>query len=1222
TVTLVAAASPWTVTLSQNTTALIPIANGISFSYYPPSTTVTGVTATGLTLSNNASGTFSASGAIFRLISTRYDSTSANNAVGSGTAFPRPGAPGVNYFLDWTPTTPWNDACTGTTLSCAGASPTLVFGGAPITWATTHATASSSGNVSCSPTGTDNADVWFRVTKPTGVSSFNVITATNSCSPVTGTSVEVFSGSCGALTSVGCNTNASGNFGVVNVTGADPCVQATYYIRVTGDGNTSGKFQISVVNNASAGSTCATANVIPSLPFSANCLTTSGMINDYSSNGCNAGYAGEDLVYTYTPTNNECVTLTTTGGTGTNGGIFVFSGCPSSGNCVGYGTSLSANATATVNLVAGTTYYFIIDAQAGTLSNFTFSVTTSGAAGAANDEPANATLLNLSPLGCQNIASSNLCASATVGCGANIATTSCGSYNSNPDVWFRVTVPGTGVLTINTSTSAVGPTIFDPVMAVYTGTCGSFTEVACNDNSTGLFPSITVASLIPGSTVYVRVWSKTGTAAGNFNICVQTCSPPSGDQCAGATAASNVLTPGGACISSTTFCANPTPTTTSPNPSCGMPVGNDVWFTATVPANGNIAIAVTAGATAPAMTDGAMAIYTGSCGALTEVACSAGAPFPTISLTGQTPGTVYYIRVWADNGSANGSFQICATSSCNALDECTSAGVLPWSPGATPTYYTFSNTCATTSTNTPLASCVGTVAKDIWITLTVPPGATQLTITALTGTMPDPVLQVYTGTCNALTQFACNDDGGPGLAPEVNLCNVTGGQTLYLRIFPWAGGTDGAFQIAAFDPGFSVANPYQADNPCEITQNFPVTFGACSNYTYMSLRCYTPTTITNFPGIPNPFQCWPLGGGAFGSDGWNPSNDLWVRVIVPPGVTGMNFLTQAGTEGDDNMAVYRVTSPCTNSTSTGQLSLTQLGCDDLNGPGLMPYLSLGGLIPGETLYVRHYPWNGGTIRQGDFYFCVEAACTTSVPNDDPCVALNIPVNSGCIYNGPYTTSCSSVSQQAGLLNPTCGGFTVAGTGMTRDVWFTATVPPSGQVTIDVQSVNIADAAMAVYTAANCTTGTAFTQIGCDDNSSANPTMPYLSLTGLTPGATLYIRIWGRNGGTGQFNICATDPCPLGPPPNDDPCNAIQMTAGVTYTGYNSCATATNDPATYPACFTLGNANTVWYRFTAPSTSVNITTTLGSLTNTQIALYQGSFCFSLIQFGTWCNDNYS
>ncbi|MFM9029071.1 MAG: hypothetical protein ACKOQ6_13940, partial [Bacteroidota bacterium] len=47
-----------------------------------------------------------------------------------------------------------------------------------------------------------------------------------------------------------------------------------------------------------------------------------------------------------------------------------------------------------------------------------------------------------------------------------------------------------------------------------------------NDNASGLFPAINLYALTPGTTLYVRVWPKTSTTAGNFQICATTCTPP------------------------------------------------------------------------------------------------------------------------------------------------------------------------------------------------------------------------------------------------------------------------------------------------------------------------------------------------------------------------------------------------------------------------------------------------------------------------------------------------------------------------------------------------------------------------------------------------------------------------------------------------------------------------------------------------------------------------
>lgn len=68
----------------------------------------------------------------------------------------------------------------------------------------------------------------------------------------------------------------------------------------------------------------------------------------------------------------------------------------------------------------------------------------------------------------------------------------------------------------------------------------------------------------------------------------------------------------------------------------------------------------------------------------------------------------------------------------------------------------------------------------------------------------------------------------------------------------------------------------------------------------------------------------------------------------------MNFLTTPGSVIDDNMVVYR---------STNCSTLTQLACDDLNGPGWMPYISLGGLVPGNSFtFVIIYGLEGQQLQ--------------------------------------------------------------------------------------------------------------------------------------------------------------------------------------------------------------------------------------------------------------------
>jgi len=94
---------------------------------------------------------------------------------------------------------------------------------------------------------------------------------------------------------------------------------------------------------------------------------------------------------------------------------------------------------------------------------------------------------------------------------------SCNGY-SGGDVWFSAVVPLGGELNIETSANGG---FSDGVMALYSGSCGALTEIACDDDSgTGSMSLINATGLTPGSTVYIRVWEYNNNSFGTFDICV------------------------------------------------------------------------------------------------------------------------------------------------------------------------------------------------------------------------------------------------------------------------------------------------------------------------------------------------------------------------------------------------------------------------------------------------------------------------------------------------------------------------------------------------------------------------------------------------------------------------------------------------------------------------------------------------------------------------------
>jgi gliding motility-associated-like protein len=91
------------------------------------------------------------------------------------------------------------------------------------------------------------------------------------------------------------------------------------------------------------------------------------------------------------------------------------------------------------------------------------------------------------------------------------------------------------------------------------------------------------------------------------------------------------------------------------------------------------------------------------------------------------------------------------------------------------------------------------------------------------------------------------------------------------------------------------------------------------------------------------------------------------------------------------------------------------------------------------------------------------------------------------------------------------------------------------------------------------------------------------------------------------------------PTNDASCDATLLDLGVYVGGNNSCSGNFAEPS-QPGCWTGGAINSVWYKVVAPASGTLKIRTLGnSLTNTQIALYQGS-CNSLSLVANGCNDN--
>ncbi|MCL9805590.1 T9SS type A sorting domain-containing protein [Flavobacterium amniphilum] len=135
--------------------------------------------------------------------------------------------------------------------------------------------------------------------------------------------------------------------------------------------------------------------------------------------------------------------------------------------------------------------------------------------------------------------------------------------------------------------------------------------------------------------------------------------PPSNDNCSGAIA----LTAGGSFgeydVVGTTVGAN---TVTGLTYGCQANRANDVWYSVVVPASGSITIETQVDGASP-LTDTVLSVFSGTCGALTEVGCSddeGTGNFSILNLLGLTPGETLYIGVWRWSSATNGTFALSA----------------------------------------------------------------------------------------------------------------------------------------------------------------------------------------------------------------------------------------------------------------------------------------------------------------------------------------------------------------------------------------------------------------------------------------------------------------------------------------------------------------------------------------------------------------------------------
>ncbi|MDF2448719.1 MAG: hypothetical protein K0R26_1223 [Bacteroidota bacterium] len=649
---------------------------------------------------------------------------------------------------------------------------------------------------------------------------------------------------------------------------------------------------------------------------------------------------------------------------------------------------------------------------------------------------------------------------------------------------------GPDQLLCNTGTFALSAT------AAPTGFTGSW---SCVTNCTGISFSnsgsaTSNVSTIPSNTSVTLRWTLTHTSSGctltdNAIVTNSTSCPPINDNCANATPFPSVPTDGSCANLLNQSTASASNSNVTPSGACSSNFGtpdDDVWFSF-VATNSTQILSATKVSGA---SDVYWQVFSSSCnGTMTSILCTdtdAGA-----TMTGLTVGATYYVRLYTYYSGDVTSQNICisTTPPPPTNDNCSSATSFPSIPtdGSCANLLNQYTTGATNSNVTPTGACTsnsGTPDDDVWFKFVATSTSQILTATYNSGNT-DVYWQVFSGNCSGtMNSLLCTDNNSGG-----TITGLTIGNTYYVRLYTWSstGGTNQNICISAPPP------PPTNDN-CSGATAFPVipTDGTCANLTNQSTNAATNSNVTP--------------SGSCTSNAGTPDDDVWFKFVA---TSTTQILSATWVSGATDI-YWQVFSGNCGSTMTSIL------CTDNNTGG-----TLTGLTVGQTYYIRLYTYYSAVITTQNI--CISAP-PPPPPNDNPCSATNAPVNTAASTCTVQTAGTISGATATGIALGSCGGTA------DDDVWYSF-VANSTSMNVNLNNVSgsTTDLYHSVY-AGTC--GSLGAAIKCSDPNSS-------TLTGLTVGATYFVRIYSSTSTSGQnttFSLCVS---PTPPPPTNTTCNLMQ-----------------------------------------------------------------------------------
>ncbi len=625
------------------------------------------------------------------------------------------------------------------------------------------------------------------------------------------------------------------------------------------------------------------------------------------------------------------------------------------------------------------------------------------------------------------------CATATnLACGATVSGTTNGASAIAPGTGCSVSEYGTWYTFVgdglNTTIECTATSGWDHEINVASGSCGSLTNIACEDGAlTDGTESVSFNTTL-GVTYYVYVahWSSSSTTTGDFDI-TRTCSTPgvcTADMSINTTTYSNT---------GLTTCGFGDDFTSSD--ACGSSyMGGDdiiIAYTPTATQCVKINLTNTDTYTGVFITDGCPDDAATTC--LASSTSSSGNP--SISGFNVTAGTTYYITVSTFPSPQCTAFDLdivdCPPPPAN--DDCSGAFSVTVNPDLNCGSTTSGTVENSTASSQSIGACGGTADDDVWFSFVATGTTHTIDILNVAGSTTDMYHSVYTGICPALTAFGstCSD------ANSQVVTGLTPGQTYYIRVYTF---TSTSGQTSTFDVCVGTPPPPPANDDCSSAESLTMsTDGSCDAATG-SVYLATDSGISACGGTAN--------------------DDVWYSFVAT----------------DDTAYINRIADFDSEVEAFDACSGASLGCQDGEGS-----FELTGLTVGNTYYFRIHSWSSTVPSATSAGFTVCVYGPTPPPPNVIC-ANQEPICS----DSPLTFIASSGGADADVIEP--GNDYDCLSTSPNPTWYYMDIATSGNLVLDLTAGSDIDFALwgpyADLTTAKAACGTLPLPIDCSYSASA------------------------------------------------------------------------------------------------------------------------------------------